>query len=220
MKWKLKLDPEILILINKIVRTTMIICLTIPVILFAVIISFHVSLNDDQGDIRNWVSLVAEVAIGLIITFSLFYYTNFNQKKVSQLIENTNQIITKQNESAEARKKFAISEIRKGLMGAKNILTEYEQLKEDIQEGNTSTRPNFTRDLEVLLRGLRIAFNGNRFIVTTYAEAFNVEQTREIHLISSEGLGYASPEHEGVARQTGSNLIREIDDLLQMLPAV
>jgi hypothetical protein len=127
------------------------------------------------------------------------------------------QIIFKQDKDDNVRRKFAISEVRNNLEGAKKIIEDIKKRKQAITSDNTSTYPEIRRDLEVLNRGLRSGFVSNRNLITTFSSAFTPKQIKEISLISFEGIQYCDPDQEGTVKQTLSNLLSEIDNLLQML---
>ena len=73
---------------NRIRKFTIIILVCIPFVIGIVAFGTNVSINDESGDYRNWVSLVIELALGLIITISILIYSDYNQKKISVIIEN------------------------------------------------------------------------------------------------------------------------------------
>jgi len=190
------------------------IAIATSIVIAAILLLVSIGTGSDivaDKDIRNWVSLVIEGAVAIFVTITVVIYSNYQQDKISQ-------IIFKQNEDANARKKFAISEVRSNLEGAKRVIVEIKNLNAIIASGNTSTHPNIQNDLVVLTRALRRGFTSNKNILITFTSAFTPDQIKEIDLISFEGIQYCDPEQEGTIKQTLPNLQSEIDDLLKILP--
>lgn len=74
---------------------------------------FHVSIHDDDKDIRNWVSLTIESGIGIFIAMMVLYYDKLQQKKNEEqekIIENLTvdikKIVERQQEIIEEQAKF------------------------------------------------------------------------------------------------------------------
>src|SRR5690348_1353534 len=68
-----------------------------------------------NNDISGWYSLILSSAIGIYITFAILIYSDASQAKISE-------IITKENERDEKRKKFAMEMIGRNLIGQTSIL--------------------------------------------------------------------------------------------------
>jgi hypothetical protein len=166
---------------------------------------------NSNNDVTGWGSLVIGSAIGTYITFAILIYSDASQKQISG-------IIFKQEDDFNKRKSNAFKKIKTNFEGTKNIFVELDKIENAIKSGNTSMYPNLERDKAILFRSLKRGFESNKYIVTTYSDVFTPEQTDEIHTISFEGIGYCNPDQEGVAKQTVSNMLSEIEDFLKKLP--
>ena len=69
--------------------------LAIAVVMFIVVFRTGVSTNDESGDFRNWVSLVIEVGLAIFVGLAILIYSNNEQKRISNLIQNMNEVTTK-----------------------------------------------------------------------------------------------------------------------------
>lgn len=89
-------------------------CAFIVFVLVGII--FHVSTNDNGQDIRNWVSLTIESAIGIFIAMMVLYYDKLQQKKnekQQQDIENLAKDIKKIEEQQHSLLKSEHERIRR-----------------------------------------------------------------------------------------------------------
>lgn len=175
--------------------------------------SFFIKTVDGYYDISGWATLVVSTGIGIAIAVAVLIYTSAQQGKISEIIK-------KQNEDDEIRKKFAVSAVRSNLEGTKRIIDEIETINNMVATGDTSTRPDIQRDLEVSTRALRSSFVSNKNLITTFVKAFTIDQIKEIDQISFEAIQYCDPPQVGTIKQTLPNLRSEIDKLLTMLPEI
>ncbi len=194
-------------LTRKIAKLALFISIGAGVVIAAFVLLGNIPPNDKEGDLQNWVAVIIEVAIALFLALAILIYSNSTQKEVNDIIKNTKQIM-------DGQMGFARTQVQSNLQGAQNILNEIGDRENAITSGDTSKYHNIERDMSVLKTALINSFKSNRYIVSTYPIAFDAFLTKEIHEVSSQGIGYCDPNDTTGIKQTFSNLKSEVGTLL------
>jgi len=73
----------------------LVISISIGIVLLIILIAVaaHVPINDASGDVSNWVALIVEMGIGIVIGVSIYLYSGIQQKKVKTLVEQINSMV-------------------------------------------------------------------------------------------------------------------------------
>jgi len=80
-------DDDKRTLFAKIMNLLLVINLVIGGLIISISLVAGVPTNDPNGDITNWVTLIVEVGIGIAIGFTIYLYSDFQQKQNSTLVK-------------------------------------------------------------------------------------------------------------------------------------